>query len=73
MGETRGKYKGIWFTIKEADKPGFYYFEFEIEGELVRGRTETRLVGVAVYRARRAINRKLKEMRHVREIHAGGR
>ncbi len=25
MGETRGKYKGIGFTIKEADERGFYY------------------------------------------------
>jgi hypothetical protein len=62
MDETRGKHRGVGFIIRKADQPGFYYFEFEIAGEFVRGRTETRLVGMAARRAQQAIDRKLKEM-----------
>jgi hypothetical protein len=62
MGETRGRHRGIDFIIKEADEPGFYYVEFEIAGEFVRGRAETRLVGIAARRARRMIDQKLKQM-----------
>jgi hypothetical protein len=62
MDETRGRHRGIDFIIKEADEPGFCCFEFEIAGEFVRGRVETRLVRIAARRAQRTIDRKLKQM-----------
>jgi hypothetical protein len=55
-------YKGIRISVLESHKPGYYQFRFEIAGHAFRGRVQTRLPGIAVHRARRAIDRKLREM-----------
>lgn len=49
--------------MSESRHSGFYQFSFKIAGEVVRGKTRTQLAGMAVQRARRAIDRKLREHR----------
>jgi len=58
--ELRLTHRGVTFTVKPSARPGFYWFEFRIADQLIRGKVETRLAGMAVRRARRAIDRRLK-------------
>ena len=46
--------------IAPAEEAGYFCFEFEIDGRTVKRRTETSLSSLAIYRARRAIDRELK-------------
>lgn len=57
----RYRYKGVRFVVWEDDDTAFYRFRFEIEGKVVEGKVKTVLAGVAAFRARRVISRKLKE------------
>jgi hypothetical protein len=41
--------------------PIFYRFRFELGGKVIEGKVRTALPGVAAFRARRVISRKLKE------------
>jgi hypothetical protein len=56
-------YKGVQFAV--SDSAGYYRFWFKIAGQTFRGRTETKLAGVALRRVQGAIDRKLREARQV--------
>jgi len=53
-------HKGIAFTVRPSDQSGFYLYQFRIAGRDIQGKVETRLPGMAVRRARQAIDRKLR-------------
>jgi hypothetical protein len=57
----RSSYKGIRFTVQQGDEPEVYQFQFQVGGIEIKGKTKTRLAGMAVRRAR--IDRKLGEAR----------
>ena len=59
--EFRSEYKGVLITVSESDEAGYYRFWFQIGGHTFHGKTETKLAGVAIKRAHRVIDRKLKE------------
>jgi hypothetical protein len=56
-------HKGIVFAVEAAELPGLFRFRFEIADKEVRGRVKTGLVGMAVKRARSAIDRKIRLQR----------
>jgi hypothetical protein len=60
--EIRSKYKGVCLTVSESDEAGYYRFWFQIGDHTFHGKTETRLAGIAIKRAHRIIDRKLKEV-----------
>jgi hypothetical protein len=60
--EIRSEYKGVLITVSENDEAGYYRFWFQIGGHTLHGKTETKLAGVAIKRAHRVIDRKLKEV-----------
>jgi hypothetical protein len=57
----RSEYKGVWFSVSESDEPGYYRFEFVLEGQMFSRKTRTKLPGMAARRARTQIDRKLRE------------
>ena len=59
--EIRSKYKGVCLTVSESDDPRYYRFWFQIGDRTFHGKTETKVAGVAIKRAHRVIDRKLKE------------
>ena len=59
--EIRSEYKGVLITVSESDEAGYYRFWFQIGGHTFHGKTQTKLAGIAVKRAQRVIDRKLKE------------
>jgi hypothetical protein len=59
--EIHGKYKGVRFTVSEDDSAGYYRFWFQLAGQTFHGKTESKLQGVAIRRAQRSIDRKLRE------------
>lgn len=59
--EIRYRYKGVRFIVWRDEDSDFYRFKFEFDGKLVEGKVRTALTGVAAFRARRVISRKLKE------------
>jgi hypothetical protein len=53
-------YKGVEYTLTRSETPGFWKWQFRI-GELVRsGRTEARLLLLAMRRVQLKIDRELK-------------
>jgi hypothetical protein len=60
--EIRSEYKGVSVTVSESDEAGYYRFWFQIGNRTFHGKTETKLAGVAIKRAYRVIDRKLKEV-----------
>jgi hypothetical protein len=54
------RYRGLTIKVEPDEEPGFYRFGFRLAGKSVHGRTQTRLLGIAVKRARDAANRHLK-------------
>jgi hypothetical protein len=59
----RFEHKGVVFFVDPDREEGFYSFRFMFNKKTVRGRTKTRLRGMAIQRARRAIDRILREQR----------
>jgi hypothetical protein len=53
-------HKGVAFVIEPADVPGLYRFQFQIGGKGIQGRVKTSLPGMAIKRARSAIDRRLR-------------
>jgi hypothetical protein len=53
-------HKGIAVTVQSSVKPGFFAFRFQIGNETFRGLAETKLAWMAVQRARRAVDRRLR-------------
>jgi hypothetical protein len=49
-------------TVSESDEAGYYRFWFQIGDRTFHGKTQTKLAGVAIKRAHRVIDRKLKEV-----------
>ena len=60
-GKRRLIHKGIIFAVEPADVSGFYRFRFQIGDKTIEGRVETNLKGMAIHRARAAINRRLQK------------
>jgi hypothetical protein len=60
--EIRSKHKGVCLTVSESDDAGYHRFWFQIGNQTFHGKTETKLAGIAVKRAQRVIDRKLKEV-----------
>ncbi len=60
--EIRSEYKGVCVTVSESDEAGYYRFWFQIGDHTFYGETETKLAGVAIKRAHRVIDRKLREV-----------
>jgi hypothetical protein len=60
--EIQSEYKGVRVTVSESDEAGYYRFWFQIGYQTFHGKTQTKLAGIAVKRAHRVINRKLKEV-----------
>lgn len=60
--EVRSKYKGVRLTVSESDEAGFHRFWFQIGDYTFHGKTKTKLAGIAIKRAHRVIDRKLKEV-----------
>jgi hypothetical protein len=56
-------HRDVAFVIKPADVPGLYRFQFRIGRKDIQGRVQTSLPGMAIKRARSAIDRKLREQR----------
>ena len=56
----RMMHKGVAFVIEPADVPGLYRFQFQIGGKGIQGRVKTSLPGMAIKRARSAIDRRLR-------------
>lgn len=59
MPPRRYVHKGVPFQVQESTRPGFFEYEFQIGGDTIVGHTRTQLRGMAVHRARRAIDRKI--------------
>ena len=53
-------YKGVTVSIEHDPEPGSYRFSVTIAGKIVQGRTETRLLGLAMKRARVVVRRHLE-------------
>jgi hypothetical protein len=60
--EIRSEYKGVLIAVSESDEAGYYRFWFQIGDRTFHGKTQTKLAGVAIKRAHRVIDRKLKEV-----------
>jgi hypothetical protein len=59
----RMMHKGVAFVIGPTDDPGLYRFQFQIGGKDIQGRVKTSLPGMAIRRARSAIDRRLRVQR----------
>ena len=59
--KRRMMHKGVAFVIGPTDVPGLYRFQFQIGGKDIQGRVKTSLLGMAIKRAKSAIDRKLRE------------
>ena len=59
MPPRRHIHKGVQFKVSESTRSGFFTYEFQIGGVTIVGHTRTQLRGIAVHRARRAIDRKV--------------
>jgi hypothetical protein len=61
MRETPMDHKGVEYTLTRSETPGVWKWEFRI-GDLVRsGRTEARLLLLAMRRVQLKIDRELKQ------------
>jgi hypothetical protein len=56
-------HKSIIFTVEPAHISGLYSVRFEMAGKEIQGHVKTRLLGIAIKRAKSAIDRKLREQR----------
>jgi hypothetical protein len=62
--QIRSKYKWVRFTVEPSTAPGIYVFRFKVAGEEVTGRAKIGLVGIAIVRAKSAIDRRLRTRLH---------
>jgi hypothetical protein len=58
--KRRMMHKGVAFAVGPTGVPGLYRFQFRIGGEDIQGRVKTSLPGMAIKRARSAIDRRLR-------------
>ena len=45
------RYRGVTFTVAESGNDGVFEWRFMIDGRVVRGRTKTRLIDLALREA----------------------
>ena len=59
--KIRQNYKGVSFAVTPDNNAGIYHLEFKIGDQSFRSKTKTKLALLAVRRAHRIIDRKLKQ------------